>query len=87
MTARKAFWYGLTAASFAFLGGVASGALTTSTALSCRIVSQAEDYRRMGCTGQGATMKEAWDDMWNLYFEAVRPARPQTFHSPRVRCG
>lgn len=41
----------------------------------------------MGCTGQGATMKEAWDDMWNLYFEAVRPARPQAFHSPRVRCG
>lgn len=45
MTARKAFWYALTAASFSFLGGVASGALTTSTALSCRIVGQAEDYQ------------------------------------------
>lgn len=43
--------------------------------------------RRMGCTGQGATMQEAWDDMWKLYFEAVRPPRPQTFHSSRVRCG
>ncbi len=45
MTARKAFWICLTAASFAFLGGVASGALSTSTALSCRIVGQAEDYQ------------------------------------------
>lgn len=45
MTARKAFWYAMTAASFAFWGGVASGALSTSTALSCRIVGQTEDYQ------------------------------------------
>ncbi|TXG96521.1 MAG: hypothetical protein E6R08_09310 [Nevskiaceae bacterium] len=45
MTARQVFWICLTAASFAFLGGVASGALSTSTALSCRIVGQAEDYQ------------------------------------------
>lgn len=45
MTARKAFWYALTAASFAFLGGVASGALSTNTAISCRIVGQAEDQQ------------------------------------------
>ena len=31
--------------------------------------------RRMGVTGCGATMEEAWDDMWNLYREAVRPKR------------
>ncbi|MDM9555576.1 hypothetical protein QU926_18300 [Pseudomonas asiatica] len=43
MTASKVFWICLTAASFAFLGGVASGALSTSTALSCRIVGQTED--------------------------------------------
>lgn len=45
MTARKAFWYALTAASFAFLGGVASGALSTTSTLSCRIVGQAEDQQ------------------------------------------
>lgn len=31
---------------------------------------------RMGCTGCGATPKEAWDDMWALYREAVRFAMP-----------
>lgn len=29
--------------------------------------------RRMGATGCGATMEEAWKDMWDLYFDAVRP--------------
>lgn len=27
--------------------------------------------RRMGVTGQGSTPKAAWDDMWELYREAV----------------
>lgn len=31
--------------------------------------------RRMGITGQGLTMQEAWDDMWLLYREAYRPSR------------
>ena len=29
--------------------------------------------RRMGVTGCGDTMEEAWDDMWALYREAVTP--------------
>lgn len=41
--------------------------------------------RRMGITGQGATMQEAWDDMWNLYREAYRPSRQVSY--PHPRCG
>jgi hypothetical protein len=29
--------------------------------------------RRMGVVGSGATPEQAWDDMWTLYREAVRP--------------
>lgn len=29
--------------------------------------------RRMGVTGCGTTMEAAWEDMWALYREAVRP--------------
>lgn len=36
--------------------------------------------RRMGVTGQGNTMKEAWNDMWLLYKEAVSPPAPKNWH-------
>lgn len=36
----------------------------------------------MGVTGCGDTMEEAWDDMWNLYRDAVRPRKDFLF--PRV---
>lgn len=35
--------------------------------------------RRMGCTGQGLTPREAWDDMWLLYWEVVPPKKPKTW--------
>lgn len=47
--------------------------------------------RRMGVTGQGATMREAWDDMWQLYLEFVQEAsanhRRNSFNPPVVRAG
>lgn len=30
--------------------------------------------RRMGVTGCGTTMEAAWNDMWTLYAEAMRPS-------------
>lgn len=33
----------------------------------------------MGCTGQGLTPREAWDDMWLLYWEVVPPKKPKTW--------
>lgn len=37
--------------------------------------------RRMGVTGCGVTMEAAWEDMWALYREMVRPK--ELGHSPR----
>lgn len=39
--------------------------------------------RRIGITGCGETPKEAWDDMWFLYKQAVSPK--QCLHPPKVR--
>jgi len=38
---------------------------------------------RMGCTGVGSTPAEAWQDMWDIYRQAYRPAVEQPLYSPR----
>lgn len=37
--------------------------------------------RRMGCTGCGDTMEEAWNDMWTLYWDAMLPKRNHLYQS------
>lgn len=43
MTARKLFWYCLTAGSAAFLIGVASGSWSSNASIGCRFNSQADE--------------------------------------------
>jgi hypothetical protein len=48
--------------------------------------------RHQGCTGQGNTMEEAWDDMWKIWKEAFRPEfNPKTweefYYMPNPKCG
>ena len=40
--------------------------------------------RRMGVTGCGDTMREAWDDMWMLYVDAFMSKPPLCYVSPRA---
>lgn len=41
--------------------------------------------RRMGITGQGLTIQEAWDDMWKLYREFIAESRRPTFSCRPLR--
>lgn len=38
---------------------------------------------RMGVTGCGPTPKAAWDDMWQLYRDAVMPKRQVEYRKVR----
>lgn len=40
---------------------------------------------RMGCTGEGETPMAALKDMWELYWQAVRPQQDFSLISRRVR--
>lgn len=41
--------------------------------------------RRMGCTGCGNTIQEAWEDMWILYKEAIGKNRVKSFNYNNAR--
>jgi hypothetical protein len=43
--------------------------------------------RRMGITGQGLTMEDAWNDMWHLYREMVKESHSRIPYNYRQANG